>query len=269
MDNMSVRIRRIKEAAVEAVARFGSGRAFITSYQKSGTHQIMPMFAPNIKSLLDASHIQFTNMPDCYNMSKEVNEEEKEKTVERLKSFDGMAFGHVAYMPEFADAIQARPTRVLFNTRDPRDVVVAEYERIASCYQKGIPQHGWLNYHSTWGGEAHWLFEGPDPLMQLIEIAAARWPTWLGWLDHGFVMQVKFEELRLNRIETIAKVREFIAMYGAPDFDRMVERASPRPKNPTFRKGAVGEWKNYFEARHVKAVEKLMPDVFERLGYEL
>jgi hypothetical protein len=102
-----------------------------------------------------------------------------------------VAFGHVGYMPEYAKVLQETNTQVLFNIRDPRDVVVAEYENGLKKLEADPKIPPLWDFYDEEAGMR--IFKKPDPITDLIIMAGVRWPCWLGWLQHDFVMPVKME----------------------------------------------------------------------------
>jgi len=243
-------------------------RLFVTSYQKSGTHQIIPALGI-MKDVVDRSLISATGIPERYGTARVRNEEGLVTTCGILQSFDEKIFGHIPYNPEYAECVQARPTKVLFNVRDPRDIVVANFYNINKIYFKGkypgAKGNGHLNLQNK---DGVLVVNSKDPIAELIEIEAGRWPHWLGWLQHDFVMKVKYEDLRLHGVETLKKIAEFIAPYPL-DYEAASGNLMPRQRNPTFRAGRVGDWKTEFSDKHKKLAERLLGDTISKLGYEV
>jgi hypothetical protein len=243
-------------------------RLFITSYQKSGTHQIMPMFGGMMPDVVDRAHSTYIDVPDRFGLNKDINWGGVTETANNLRQFkhgENKAFGHLAYMPEYEKVFRETDTKVIFNVRDPRDVIVAEYEnarRKLEADPKSIPL--WDFYDEEAGMR---IFQKPDPITDLIIFAAARWPHWLGWLDCDFVLKIKYEDLRLRKTETVQKIFEFAQPAGIPDQRALAKGTEPKPQNPTFRKGTPGDWKITFKLHHMELAEKLLMDTMERLGY--
>jgi len=238
-------------------------RLFITSYQKSGTHQIMPAFEI-LEDVVDRSHNGTKDLPEYVGLKRTLCTEGIEVTAKRLREFGGNLFGHISYLPEYAEAIQVQPTKVLFNVRDPRDVVVAEYHNILKVSEKD-PRHALWNFTMASIG-TDVLYSG-DPIKYLIEFAACRWPNWLGWLKHDFVLKVKYEDLRLNGLETLQKIGEWLAPEIKINPAWNFELLKPKRRNPTFRKGTPGDWKETFTDKHKEQAEKQLGDIIVKLGY--
>lgn len=238
-------------------------RLFLTSFQKSGTHQIMPALhiSPDI---VDRSYNSLRNAPEKWQVMRDLPKDGIEDTCEKLRTFKNESFGHVAYLPEYADAVQAEPTKVLFNVRDPRDVIVSEYFSILKIISSGKGK-GFPNLFSS---DGRYLIEHDDPIQELIELDATRWPLWLGWLDHDFTRMVRYEDLRLNGLEELIKIRDWLMPYQI-NVDSCQIRLSPAKDNPTFRRGIVGEWKEVFKSHHRELAENLLGGVISRLGYEI
>jgi len=242
-------------------------RLLIVSYQKSGTHQIMPPFE-GISYIIDESRNQVLKIPERYGLSREINQEGMQHTIGWIKDFPDRAFGHVSYRPEYVDALLSKgAAKVLFNCRDPRDVIIAEYENIKKGFYKYNSKASWPNFFNR--DTQKTIFEGDDPISELIECSAARWPQWLGWLNHDFTSTVKYEDLRLYPKPTMQKVKDQLLPYPTGDIDVMTMKLHPRPTNPTFRRGAVGEWMVRFKPHHKKLAEKLLGDIIERMGYKI
>ena len=243
-------------------------RLFLTSYQKSGTHQIMPMLQIQ-PDVVDRGHSTWIDVPDRYGLNKEINWEGVVETAFNLITFKNnadKAFGHVAYMPIYAKVCEMTNTKVIFNVRDPRDVVVAEYENAQKHFKADPKSSPLWNFYDQEAKKR--IFEKADPITDLIILAAARWPRWLGWMDHPFVKTIKYEDLRLNPQETIEDLHEWLGDIPHANIKTMMRLALPRPRNPTFRAGRVGDWKTTFKLHHIELAEELLSGTLQRMGYE-
>jgi len=247
-------------------------RFFLTSFQKSGTHQAMPMFTPDLPQIEDLSYVSHKGMDAWGFSSDEYPREGYEQTVEQLRSYEGKAFGHMPYLPEYAEALASKPTKVVFNVRDPRDVVIAEVAYIKIHEKKNELARAWLNYRRVSDGKC--IHELDDPILEMIKVDAVRWRNWIGWLDHDFVIRLRFEDLRLRPEETATALLKKLKGCGlVQPPPTMVKRSrmgrQPGSKSPSFRKGLVGEHKKYFRKRHHELARELMGDIIIKLGYQL
>lgn len=242
-------------------------RLFLTSYQKSGTHQIMQALMHEIPAISDRSGMQGIGLRG-YGFGKGPRPLERYKeTVELLRNFPKghvKAFGHVAYLPQYAEALRSKPTKVVFNIRDPRDVVVAEYMNLKRHIAQKFKGVGHMNLSRADGTR---LIEREDPITELIEIASVRWNVWFGWLDEDFTTVVRYEDLRLDTRKECMRIQRKMAGCRLPAIDAMVSQARNTGWSHSFRKGNVGDWKTVFEPHHKKLSEEILTPVIERLGY--
>jgi len=228
----------------------------------------MPIFVVR-PDVVDRGHSQWVNVPERFGLNKEINWDGVAETVENLRVFRNnsmRAFGHIAYMPEYAEVLEQTNTKVLFNIRDPRDVVVAEYENAMREFVADSKSSPLWNFFDVDAKKR--IFEKEDPISDLIVLAAARWPQWLGWSKHDFVKTVRYEDIRLRPKETLTDICAWLGGHFCDPIDEMVKNALPKPANPTFRKGNVGDWKRLFKPHHVLLAEDLLGDVLEEMGYE-
>ncbi len=235
-------------------------RLLLTSYQKTGTHQAMQMLMHDIPDIVDRSGIGLRGLKsvgflaDFHGPLPRTGE-----TIEALRHFRGKAFGHIAYLPQYAEVVQAVPTQVIFNIRDPRDVIVSEYENMK------IAPHKWPNLMMQNGKR---VIDQDDPIEILIKAASIRWPNWFGWLYHEFVYVLRYEELRLRTVATVKRLREDLPNCPFPPESEMIANAQKTEWSTTFRKGLVGEWKTYFEPHHIELAKELLTPIMDVLGYE-
>ncbi|KKM88333.1 hypothetical protein LCGC14_1259770 [marine sediment metagenome] len=245
-------------------------RMFLTSYQKTGTHQAYPMFMPNCPMIEERGHIQNLGMYEFIRRKNPGPLPTYVKTLDQLRDFDSRAFGHIAYHPEYAAAIQSRPTKVIFNYRDPRDVIVAELEMIRKHIRAGTIHHAWHNY-KRFSDEIR-VIDRPNPIAELIYIASIKWKNWIGWFDQDYVIPLKFEDLRLKPDETVAKLCQALKGCSLPKSPQSMVDATkrgriPGSQVPTFRKGLVGEWKHYFTEKDSLLAKSLLGEILARMGY--
>jgi hypothetical protein len=238
-------------------------RLFLTSYQKSGTHQIMQALMHEIPNIEDYSGVQMKGC-EAYGFTGERPLPDTYKTTEALRDFEIKAFGHIPYLAEFAEVFREVPTRVLFNIRDPRDIVVAEHENIRRHLREERVGLGHMNIKTRSG--IH-ISDSDDPIAELIRLAALRWPNWYGWLDEDFTVVVRYEDLRQETRKTLIGLQKALSGCVLPSLDDMIAQATNTKWSHSFRKGLVGEWETAFRPHHKEMADDLLGPVIERLGY--
>jgi hypothetical protein len=142
---------------------------------------------------------------------------------------------------------------------------VAEYENARKKLEADPQIPPLWDFYDEEAGKR--IFEKADPISDLIYLAAVRWPHWLGWLDHDFVLKIKYEDLRLRTLETTQKIYHFAKETGIPDARTMARGAEPKEGNPTFRKGTPGDWRTTFEFHHMVLAKELLSETMDTLGY--
>jgi hypothetical protein len=225
----------------------------------------MPAFGITA-DIVDRSHNGTHNLPDYVGLENTIDKDGILVTVNALEEFYKGKFGHVSYLPEYAVAIQKKPTKVLFNIRDPRDIIVSEYYNMMKLFSRGNSDHALWNFRMK---DSRTVYGSGDPIKYLIEFASCRWLNWLGWMKHDFVYTVKYEDLRLNGIETLEKIKEFLAPEITINTAWNFEHLKPRHGNPTFRRGVPGEWKDVFTDEHKKQAAEQLGATIRKLGYTL
>lgn len=240
-------------------------RLLLITYPKSGTHQIMPIFSDRMLHVIDRSNLGYANFPARYVCVRDAGGPGIADTVNELRTFKDKAFGHIRYLPEYYDAAMAMPTKIIFNVRDPRDIVVAEYENI--LHLKKTADVGWLNIID--GKTNKRIMDTDDPIAHLIYIAGGRWRQWLGWAKQENVLVIKYRELRGEPRIACEKIIEFLGGTHCTHIDTMIKRSYPNDRTPTFRKGLVGEWQERFTEKHKRLARLCLREAIETLGYEL
>lgn len=244
-------------------------RIFLTTYQGSGTYQIMPALGI-LANVVDRSMNSMMNMPkEIQCLPHKLNGAGIQETANELYKFKDSVFGHISFLPEYALALRSCQTKAIFNVRDPRDVIVSEFhkmKRMANnvAIHKDESMRFFLDLMYEDGQYTH----DKDIIHELIIYSAARWPRWIGWLDQDFVLLVKYEDLRLNPKETLQRIIDWSDPFEFSSIEEMMEKLRPRKTNPTFRKGHVGEWKTTFSEEHKRLAKELLGDIVEKLGYE-
>lgn len=187
-----------------------------------------------------------------------------QETINALKTFSDKAYGHITYREEYDEVLRGN-TEILFNVRDPRDIIMAEVHNAERKYEQGEKNHAWMNI-DTGNGEV--IFDDPNPIPYLIHVASVRWKYWLGWLDFPDVHLIRYEDIRLKPVETFIEHKDLFNRHGV-GFEHFMKHIKPKKKNPTFISGRVGDWRAFFSKEEKVYAQNMLGSTIEKLGYEL
>lgn len=157
---------------------------------------------------------------------------------------------HLPYEAGYPEIISSRAASALFLIRDPRDVIVSEAHYVART-----PSH-----------PAHDIFARQPTFKDalLLIIRGDKEHRWLsfgeklrrydGWLDSGALV-VRFEHLIGSagggddsmQLATLRGIFEHIGLPVDRDFGLSVAGRLFSEQSPTFRKGAIGSWREAFD----------------------
>lgn len=267
------RIIRRGMARFEHGSLSGSPIFFANSFPKSGTHlltQVLKGFAqlgPAVDSGLPA--IVTFDGPSGRQRPIEIILRE----LERLRAGD-IAYGHLHALPEIANFFSSNSFVTYFIFRDPRDVVVSHVHYVTEIEPNHV--HHW--YYSTdlkdFDERLMASILGRPDLQVPFPNIAARFEPYLSWLDCAKVLSLRYEDFIMNRDDTLLKIIDHAVSMGfrleVPTdeaLELLIDAINPT-KSPTFRRGKVGGWKEYFTEEHVKIFKKVCGDLLIRLGYE-
>jgi hypothetical protein len=159
-----------------------------------------------------------------------------------------------------------------FIYRDPRDLLVSHVfyatdlnpNHAMHAYYQGISMDERLNTAIT-GIQRDGLS---------LPSVRTRYERILGWLEVPCVMSLRFESLILEREKTIQAMLHHFEAAGYTltiphaEAERRLAAAIDPKKSPTFRKGKVGNWQEYFTPHHKRLFKEVAGDLLVRLGYE-
>lgn len=184
---------------------------------------------------------------------------------------------HLPASPTVVEAVTRLRYRSLFIVRDPRDVAVSDVFYILGYRQH--PLHGVLTAIPTMDERLDAVLRGlPDTRrgLPLMEPIGERLDNYLGWLDAPGTAVVRFERLVGARgggddTEQLREVQAVAAHVDRPLSDEQARATAAKvwsPRSSTFRKGAIGEWRRYFDDRHADYVRRTAGAQLVALGYE-
>jgi sulfotransferase 6B1 len=159
-----------------------------------------------------------------------------------------------------------------FIFRDPRDVVVSHVFYVTDMEARHV-HHDYYQSLSDFNARLRVSILGrADTEIEFPDIAD-RFAPYLGWLDHGEVLSVHFEDLINDRLAALNHIIDhFLARVPLPAqrqviLEALEESINPQ-RSPTFRSGKTGEWRKYFTKEHKKLFKEVAGDLLVKLGYE-
>lgn len=241
-----------------------------TSIPKSGTHLLTQILEP-LPGLRNYDSFIASIPPVRYRRRT------KESIHRRIGWIaDGeLVSAHLFYEPAYHRHLREKGVLVFFLYRDPRDIAVSEAHYLAHMnrwhrahrYFAALPDDAGRIMASIRGIPVDEVdFEFPD--------IARRVEPYLGWLNTGDVLALRFEDLvgerREESVGTI--VRFFQDQTGVPVDDavfreRMLANVDPM-RSRTFRSGRTAAWRNVLDEDHRRAFKAVAGDLLVRLGYE-
>ncbi|XP_059177401.1 sulfotransferase 1B1-like [Physella acuta] len=176
-----------------------------------------------------------------------------------------------AWFEELPEEVKKFRSKIVFTTRNPKDVAVSHYNhhvRMKNIYCgydgqfkdwmqlwiNGTIEYGsFLEFHCKWDAA---IQENPDHPILVLSYEEMKNVGNIGLLDlEGTVRQIaKFLEVDL----TEAQVQE---ITGASQFDSMKDKFKGTPCELLIRKGQVGDWKNWFTVALSEEVDKWKPEL--------
>jgi len=188
---------------------------------------------------------------------------------------------HDVYSPELADILLANDIRMVLMLRDPRDVVVS--------FMFHIRRDQFSPWQATMLGLSYdegilACIEGRPGLRSIVEHMQFS----KSWLDQTFPLCcVRYEDYNQDPMRETQRVFQFLGIPLRPRFLRSIvnrnlfERRTigrriwtpgrkPGQENQAshFRKGIVGDWKNYFTEIHIQRFKEVAEQLLIDLGYE-
>jgi len=181
--------------------------------------------------------------------------------------------GHMGWSPALGQLFFKMGIGVAFLMRDLRDVVVSHAHHVCSTDDEKLKHPDKELYR------ARGSFE--DVLIGCIEGVAQypgifeRWEFYAGWLTEQWVLPLRFEQMVEHPRQwamALARYAYTVAGETPPQNIRAVGREMAQAgrhtkKSPTFRKGAIGDWRAAFTPRVKDCFKAHDPGWLVKLGY--
>jgi sulfotransferase 6B1 len=177
---------------------------------------------------------------------------------------------HLRFDPAFLDVADRRGVAVVFLVRDPRDLVISQ-----ANYVSRRSDHRFNRLFAQRAGfrERLELAIAGDPEHGLRSVGE-RLQVYEGWLRSNALV-VRFEDLvgaggGGDADRQAEAVRAIYRHIGMPIGDAFVTEMCGRlfsPESPTFRKGAIGQWRDLFDRELEELFDRTAGDMMRVYGY--
>ncbi len=177
---------------------------------------------------------------------------------------------HLRFDPAFREISERRGVKGLFLIRDPHDMVVSKAFFVTR--ETKHQQHGLFAERLDVKEKIRLAIEG-DPEHDVVSIGD-RLRYYDGWLDSGF-LTVRFEDLvgvegGGDPAIQEAAVKSIFDHLGIDLDEAGLSTISARvfsQKSPTFRKGAIGQWRQLFDPELKELFDRVTGEELDRYGY--
>ena len=263
-----------------AVAVYPPPRVVANSIPKAGTHLLASALSRFPRMMSSGIHHALNEFSVSVGIGPEripdLDWAALERALRRVRNGQFLT-AHFPAAPGLADLLGELGYAHVLMVRDPRDIVVSH-----TFYVTGLARH-FLHRRYTQA------LRDPDArLMASIkgfaadewgpgqESIGARLDKYLPWLDDVACHVSRFEDLVGERGGGSAtRQREALvalASHVGREVDEVrvtrVVRAAAAGRTATFRKGAIGDWRNHFGDQHRDAFKQVAGRQLIRLGYE-
>jgi sulfotransferase 6B1 len=184
---------------------------------------------------------------------------------------------HLPAADAVVDLVTALDYACVFIVRDPRDVVVSDLLYILGFAKH--PLHDVVRRIPTPEQRLDAMIAGlPSPTgsgLPLMEPIGERLDAYLGWFSAPATTVVRFENLvgpqgggsESRQLSEIAAVTKHVGRQVDDAGLRAIAQGVWSSRSSTFRKGAIGDWRDHFTADHVELFKRTAGGALARYGY--
>lgn len=157
--------------------------------------------------------------------------------------------------------------KIIYLLRDGRDVMISFYFYI----------YGFLGKDKEKA-----IHFSADEFLEFLKIRLPEYVTHVNsWQRHPDVLIIRYENLKNNFIKHLIRMKDFLGYVNivaegkvkntyVDNFTKMDNHKNVLKGNNLdfYRKGIVGDWKNYYKREHVAVFKEIAGDTLINLGYE-
>ena len=193
--------------------------------------------------------------------------------LEQMRPGD-IGYGYVKARQPFVSVLTRLGRATIFVYRDPRDMIVS-HVFYATQTHAGHGMHRYYNETlKSMEQRLNAAIEGVEEPGSQLSPVRAKYEGYMGWLEQPAVLCLRFEDLILDRQNTLDRLLSYLEQRGfTPVMPRLEEikilqQAIAPKKSGTFRKGQPGNWREHFSEANKVFFKEQTGDLLFRLGYE-
>jgi hypothetical protein len=238
---------------------------------KSGSHLIIQV----LQGLPKLGPFVNPGFPPA-NRSEDNSKQSDEVVLANLKRMQpgDIGYGYVNARQPFISLLTQTGRATIFVYRDPRDMIIS-HVFYATQMHTG---HGMHQYYAeslkTMEARIEAAIRGVEVPGSELSPIRSKYENYLGWLKQPEVLCLRFEDLILNREETLGRLLDYLETRGArltvsrSQAVESLKQAITPQKSGTFRKGQPGNWREHFSDINKAIFKESTGDLLIRLGYE-
>jgi hypothetical protein len=179
---------------------------------------------------------------------------------------------HLYFSPERLQAIERQGIRSLLMIRDPRDIVVSDAFYISQ--NKRHPFYNAYQLRQTFKGRLRLAIEGDETAS--ISSIGQMLESFYGWLKSN-CLTVCFEDLvgvhgggeQDKQLSVLRSIYDWIGVKVDDNWIAYLSGQLFSEASPTFRKGTVGQWEQYFDLEMKGLFKRVAGEALIQYGYEV
>jgi len=189
--------------------------------------------------------------------------------------------GHDAYTPELKNILLSEGIKVILMLRDPRDQLVSRMFHV-----KRSTNHAWHEQMKNLDNDEALMLciEGREKLPSTADIIGLA-QTWLQ--GNAEAHCVRYEDLLADSVAHFKQVLNYLGIsddnalaeviveknrFSRLSMGKRIWQPSRKPGQENakshFRKGIVGDWRNYLKSKHIQRFKEVAGQQLIELGYE-
>jgi sulfotransferase 6B1 len=191
----------------------------------------------------------------------------------RMRSGD-LGYGYINANEPFLTALTAPRWATIFVYRDPRDMIISHIFYATQMHEDHWMHRYYIETLHTMEERINAAIEGVQAPGSELTPVRRRYEGYLGWLDQPAVLNLRFEDLILEREAAFNRLLDYLERRGyQPQVERSqaiaaLGQAIVPKKSGTFRKGKPGAWQEYFTEANKTLFKEKAGDLLIQMGYE-